>query len=393
MTLGDSQFSFTSGLSGLGVAERGVSFERHTDTSKLAFFVGAIGDYFEAPFASTFGGATAGAGVFYERGFQHVKLSTLEVVQGHRYTALESGTLDWRGLTATGTVGYLENARQLQAQVSYRPFQHFFFLASHSTYVLGSTHAIVKRTAASAAVGRFDAYRTGFHGAQGFGESFGGAVRPFDFLAVRESVALEPRQPPLFLTTSTEMLQRWSLSQSWSSNAGHSSFALGGGYHSNRFSASIGQQILYNVATSRFEQATVAQLVVHISNGSVNLGASVNSSERVYLYAVSGQDFIGEPASPRGHDVSWISKAKYVVSGQVLDAKGNPVEGAAVKVGDVVAYTDASGTFEVRFKKSASVAFAVMLDEFASPGIWHVLQAPSVASPGESVSVVVGRVK
>jgi hypothetical protein len=391
VNVGDSTFSFTSGLAGLGIAERGVSFERHSDTSKLAFFVGAIGNYFQAPFASTFGGATAGAGVFYERRFTHITISSLDVEQGRKHTALQSAIVSWRNVKLTATAGWLANARQFDAEGEWRPTRRVMFLASHNVYVLPPTRSTIDELAGSGGLGRLDGYASAFHSVQGWGESAGGSIHPLDFLTVRTSWAGAPRQSSLFLTTGTETFRHWSLSESWTETSGHASYSTGGGYHSNRFTASIGQQILYDVSDGKFESAYVAALTLHVGNGSANFATSVNRAQHLYLYGASGQDFVGEPASARGHDVAWIEKTKYVVSGRVLDARGNPVEGAALQIGTEFVYTDGAGNFLARFKKPSAVPFLVLPNEFSTPGKWHIVSAPKSATPGGQISVVVSR--
>ncbi len=390
VTAGDSQFSFTAGLSGIGIAERGVSFGRNTEKQKLEFFIGETGSLYQAQFATTFGGTSPGAGIFYERRFSHVKVSSLGVVQGAKYTALGAAQFDWRALRATATAGVLQNAREWQAQATWRPRERVSFLASHSDYVDGPLHSIIDEIGASAGVGRLDGNATAFHSVHGWGESAGAGIRISDFATVRESWAVGPNQSPIYLTTGTETFRHWSASQTYTRD-GHGSFSFGGAYHSNRFTASIGQQLLYNVTSSKFESATVAALTVHVQNASVNLATSVNRAEHLFLYTASGNDFLGEPINARGHSAEWMEKAKYEISGQVLDLHGNPVSGAALQVGGVVAYTDSAGNFSVRFKKGDAQPFAVLLEQFAAPGRWHVVEAPARVGPGAAVAVVVAR--
>lgn len=388
VTAGDSTFSFLAGLSGLGIAERGVAIERKTEKTKLDFFAGETGTLFQAPFAVTFGGTSAGAGVFAERKFQRVKLSTLEVIQGNKATALESAVFDWRSLRATATAGWLQGSRQFEAQAQWRPKPRLSLIASHSTYVLGATHSTIDEVSGSAGIGRVDGNLTAFHSSFGWGESAGAGVRPLDWLSIREAWAVAPSQRPLYLTTGLESFRHWTASQTYTRD-GRGSWSFGGSYHSNRWSASVGQQILFNVTSGKFESATIASLQVHAGNISTNLATSINRAE--HLYTASGTDFLGEPINAHGHDSQWIEHARFELSGRVTDPKGNAIEGAAVKVGSVIAYTDRTGTFLVRSKKQNAQPFQVLPSEFAAPGRWRVLTAPSTVYSGQEVEVVVTR--
>jgi hypothetical protein len=73
--------------------------------------------------------------------------------------------------------------------------------------------------------------------------------------------------------------------------------------------------------------------------------------------------------------------AKFIVRGIVKDSSGIPVAGAAVLVGQEVAFTDSDGAFFVRFRKENAVSIKVIPGDFRAPGNWHVISAPETATP------------
>jgi protocatechuate 3,4-dioxygenase beta subunit len=62
-------------------------------------------------------------------------------------------------------------------------------------------------------------------------------------------------------------------------------------------------------------------------------------------YTAAVSDFLGAPRE--GH-VQGATMGRYLITGTVRDAHGQPIEGAPVQVGRLVYYTDASGRFQAR---------------------------------------------
>ena len=89
-----------------------------------------------------------------------------------------------------------------------------------------------------------------------------------------------------------------------------------------------------------------------------------------YLYRLSGMAMNAN--SPDSFSIS-----KYVIQGVVLDDQGAPVEGAALRIGKQVAYTDSSGRFMLRFSKRGSFPFSLAPEEFLTNGVYQVVSAPS----------------
>lgn len=105
---------------------------------------------------------------------------------------------------------------------------------------------------------------------------------------------------------------------------------------------------------------------------------------------VYGSDYIqtglqmssgGSGATVKGHEVK----------GRVVDERGAPVEGAAVRVGKALVFTDAAGYFMHRQRKSTASALAVDMEAFVASGEWECVSCPARATPGDEIKIVVKR--
>ncbi len=67
-----------------------------------------------------------------------------------------------------------------------------------------------------------------------------------------------------------------------------------------------------------------------------------------------------------------------VVRGRVLDPQGEPVAGAALRIGSDLVVTDSDGNFLVRVKRAGDLHLDVAFDEFTVPGSYVVVDAPAV---------------
>ncbi len=65
-----------------------------------------------------------------------------------------------------------------------------------------------------------------------------------------------------------------------------------------------------------------------------------------------------------------------VARGRVVDPAGDPVEGAALRIGQELVFSDSKGNFSLRVKSAGEFPLAVALDEFTAPGAYAVVSAP-----------------
>ena len=86
-----------------------------------------------------------------------------------------------------------------------------------------------------------------------------------------------------------------------------------------------------------------------------------------------------------------------MVQGVVKDDQGVPVEGAALRIGKQLAYSDSSGRFMARFSKRGPFPLSVAPEEFINNGVYEVVSAPLQAKAdtednASDLQVVVRRV-
>jgi hypothetical protein len=107
-----------------------------------------------------------------------------------------------------------------------------------------------------------------------------------------------------------------------------------------------------------------------------------------YVYRISGMTST--------HSESF-SIAKFLVQGVVKDDQGNPVEGAALRIGKEVVYSDSTGTFLARMGKHGPYPLNVVPDEFITNGLYETVSAPSTVraetdDTAVNVEIVIRRV-
>jgi hypothetical protein len=83
----------------------------------------------------------------------------------------------------------------------------------------------------------------------------------------------------LALTGATETFHHWTVTETYS---GHGAIAVGGGFRSNRITASIGQNLFFDLVSGRFVESTTATLTVNVANATANLGALVGAGHPLW---------------------------------------------------------------------------------------------------------------
>ena len=209
----------------------------------------------------------------------------------------------------------------------------------------------------------------------------------------------EPSSTILSGTIRENFSSRFSLLQLISHTDGQTTIAYGGNFTSNRLMLQADYQNLYLPfrPDHPFQQALALNASVRIA-GPLQITAASNVDPTghmrytfgmsTYLYRMSGM--------MAGHSETF-SIAKFLVQGIVKDDQGNPVEGAALRVGKEVIYSDSSGAFLVRMRKHGPFPLTVVPDEFISNGLYQTVSAPSAVraetdDAAATVEVVIRRV-
>jgi hypothetical protein len=146
----------------------------------------------------------------------------------------------------------------------------------------------------------------------------------------------------------------------------------------------VEQQTLYYPFSGQFQRTYTASFTLALAHG-INIAASTLALPNGTKLSASVDTIFGNGIH---RDSSFHSMGKYQITGTVRDDKENPVEAAAIKIGNEIVYTDADGNFMVRVSKQKQYPFSVLPDDFLT-GSWTVLQAPASVEPGETVTVKV----
>ena len=189
----------------------------------------------------------------------------------------------------------------------------------------------------------------------------------------------KPSSTILSGTIRENLSSRLSLLQLISRTNGQTTFAFGGDFTSNRLMLQADYQNLYLPfrPDHPFEQALALNASVRVIGPmQITAASNVDPTGHVrytfgmstYVYRMSGM--------MSGHSETF-SIAKFLVQGVVKDEQGNPVEGAALRIGKEVVYSDSTGAFLVRMGKHGPFPLSVVPDEFITNGVYETVSAPS----------------
>jgi hypothetical protein len=180
-------------------------------------------------------------------------------------------------------------------------------------------------------------------------------------------------------TIRENLSSRLSVLQLISRTNGQTTFAFGGDITSNRLMLQADYQNIYLPfrPDHPFQQALALNASVRLV-GPMQLTAASNVDPTghlrytfglsTYLYRINGM--------MSAHSETF-SIAKFLVQGVVKDDQGNPVEGAALRIGKEVVYSDSTGAFLARMGKHGPFPLSVVPDEFITNGLYEAVSAPS----------------
>ena len=146
---------------------------------------------------------------------------------------------------------------------------------------------------------------------------------------------------------------RLSLLQLISRTNGQTTFAFGGDFTSNRLMLQADYQNVYLPfrPDHPFEQALALNAAVRIV-GPMQIMAASNVDPTGHLrYTFGMSTYLYRMNGMMSSHSETFSIAKFLVQGVVKDDQGNPVEGAALRIGKEVVYSDSTGAFLARMGK------------------------------------------
>lgn len=379
VTVGNRQFSATAGGAGVGLGVLGVSATR----KGLTLFAGATGPSYASPYFVSASAQHFGAGLNFDHQFSHGLKADGIAVLGPKRTAVGALAYRWRILSASGAAGILENSRYWNTALDLQPVRWADINAARTTYQF----ATVNSSGASLQAGPLNFHASIFRSAQSSGEAYGAGARLGRF-EVRADEFKSKYGANLAGMLGEKISRRFTVQEFINENAGHIGFNAGGTYSSNRFTLSISQAVYFMplyVGRSPFQKSLALTLSFRAPHDSAaTLQTNVDPTGHLKWGAFASSYAYGNWQPQERH----AARGGFVISGSVTSKSGMPVSGAAVSIGGVLVYSDASGAFTARVRR-VPAAVAVSLDDFSAPGTWLVDSAPATAQPGTPVAIIV----
>jgi hypothetical protein len=189
----------------------------------------------------------------------------------------------------------------------------------------------------------------------------------------------QPNSTVLSGTIRENLSSRLSLLQLISRTGGQTTFAFGGDFTSNRLMLQADYQNLYLPfrPDHPFQQALALNAAVRVL-GPMQITAASNVDPTGHLrYTFGMSTYVYRISGMTSTHSESFSIAKFLVQGVVKDDQGNPVEGAALRIGKEVVYSDSTGAFLARMGKHGPFPLSVVPEEFLTNGLYEAVSAPS----------------
>ena len=189
----------------------------------------------------------------------------------------------------------------------------------------------------------------------------------------------QPNSTVLSGTIRENLSSRLSFLQLISRTGGQTTFAFGGDFTSNRLMLQADYQNLYLPfrPDHPFQQALALNAAVRVL-GPMQITAASNVDPTGHLrYTFGMSTYVYRTSGMTSTHSESFSIAKFLVQGVVKDDQGNPVEGAALRIGKEVVYSDSTGAFLARMGKHGPFPLSVVPEEFLTNGLYEAVSAPS----------------
>jgi len=154
---------------------------------------------------------------------------------------------------------------------------------------------------------------------------------------------------------------------------------FGGSFQSNLLAIDVDYSTVYlPFGNAQFKQALGFTVRFHpFSNVTLNAQSYLTSDGQT-KYSMSGSTYVyrGLPLLNRP-DRGSPQLGTYIVRGQVVDAEGRPIEGAAISLNNKLLLTNSSGEFFLRTKRAGSYRLQVVFAEFLNAAPFELVSAPA----------------
>ncbi|HEV2521175.1 MAG TPA: carboxypeptidase-like regulatory domain-containing protein [Candidatus Acidoferrales bacterium] len=198
-----------------------------------------------------------------------------------------------------------------------------------------------------------------------------------DFAATYFRTLAGPHPPISNLSTSVRetISPKLSLLQVVNYSQGRTNVQFGGSYVTNRISVGVDYQTLYMpFLANPFSEGVSINLRVRLFRSVQLNGQTFRTADGHLRYTAWADTLLTNrfrAAGSNGEDA--FKSLRYMVRGHVQDQTGRPVEGAAIRVGQQLVFTNADGEFFVRFHKAGTLTLDVVLTEFLNPASFHLV--------------------
>jgi hypothetical protein len=160
---------------------------------------------------------------------------------------------------------------------------------------------------------------------------------------------------------------------------GRANIQFGGSYVINRLAVNVDYQTLYMpFLINPFSQGISISLRVRLIKSMQWNVQTFRSGDGHLRYTTSADTLLTTrlgAIGSNGEDA--LKHLRYLVRGHVQDESGQPVEGAAIRIGEQLVFTNSDGEFFVRRGKAGAIALEVVLTEFLNSAPFHLVSAPT----------------
>jgi hypothetical protein len=170
---------------------------------------------------------------------------------------------------------------------------------------------------------------------------------------------------------------------------GRTNVQFGGSYVTNRIAVNVDYQTLYMpFLVDPFSQGISISLRVRLFRSMQMNVQTFRSADGHLRYSAWGDTLLTNKfRAVRSNGDDQFKHLRYMVRGHVQDQTGSPIEGAAIRIGQQLVFTNADGKFFVRLNKAVNLTLEVVLTEFLNPALFHLGSAlPAVKVLPEAVA-------
>jgi hypothetical protein len=160
---------------------------------------------------------------------------------------------------------------------------------------------------------------------------------------------------------------------------GHTNIQYGGSYVTNRFTVNVDYQTLYMpFLVNPFSQGISISIRARLFKSMQLNVQTFRSADGHLRYTTSADTLLTTrfgAIGSNGEDA--FKRLHFLVRGHVQDEMGTRIEGAAIRIGEQLVFTNADGEFFIRRNKAGALALEVVLTEFLNSAPFHLVSAPT----------------